>query len=95
MENTGRSVPRFLYSRIRRGYQQMLLSAIPVVSKEEEAVKLKKVISTGEVPSPVNTPPGCSFHPRCASKMDVCSRAEPAIVEVEEGHTVKCHLFAE
>jgi len=76
-------------------YTQMLLSAIPVVSKEEEALKPKKIISKGEVPSPVNTPPGCSFHPRCPSKMDVCTQVEPAITEVEEGHTVKCHLFAE
>lgn len=75
-------------------YTQMLLSAIPVVSKEEEAVKPKKIISKGEVPSPVNTPPGCSFHPRCPSKMDVCTQVEPAIAEVKEGHTVKCHLFA-
>ena len=76
-------------------YTQMLLSAIPVVSKEEEAVKPKKIISKGEVPSPVNTPPGCSFHPRCPSKMDVCTQVEPAIAEATEGHTVKCHLFAE
>jgi len=76
-------------------YTQMLLSAIPVVSKEEEAVKPKKMISAGEVPSPVNTPPGCSFHPRCPNRMDLCCRVEPAIVEVKEGHTVKCHLFAE
>ena len=76
-------------------YTQMLLSAIPVVSKEEEAVKPKKMISAGEVPSPVNTPPGCSFHPRCPSRMDVCCRVEPATVEASEGHTVKCHLFAE
>ncbi len=76
-------------------YTQMLLSAIPVVSKEEEAVRPKKIISKGEVPSPVNTPSGCSFHPRCPSKMDVCIQIEPAIAEVKKGHTVKCHLFAE
>ena len=74
-------------------YTQMLLSSIPVISDEEEALKPKKIMSTGEIPSPVDVPPGCSFHLRCPKKMDVCSCEDPIMVEVSEGHTVRCHLY--
>jgi peptide/nickel transport system ATP-binding protein len=74
-------------------YTQMLLSSIPVVSEEEETLKPKKVISTGEIPSPVNIPSGCSFRTRCPFVMDVCSKIDPMMVSAREGHTVRCHLF--
>lgn len=74
-------------------YTQMLLSSIPVISDEEEALKPKKIMSTGEIPSPVDVPPGCSFHLRCSKKMDVCSCEDPIMVEVSGGHTVRCHLY--
>jgi peptide/nickel transport system ATP-binding protein len=73
-------------------YTQMLLSSIPIVSEEEEELKPTKIISTGEIPSPVNIPSGCSFHLRCPSKMEICSRVDPVMVEVEKGHIVRCHL---
>jgi peptide/nickel transport system ATP-binding protein len=73
-------------------YTRMLLSSIPVVSAEEEKLKPKKVISTGEIPSPVNVPSGCSFHLRCPERKDVCSREDPVMVESEAGHWVRCHL---
>lgn len=74
-------------------YTQMLLSSIHVISDEEEALKPKKVISTGEIPSPVNVPPGCSFHLRCQKKMDICSKVDPVEREVGKGHGVRCHLY--
>jgi len=74
-------------------YTKMLLSSIPVVSEEEEALKPKKILSCGEIPSPVNVPPGCSFHLRCPMRMEVCSQIDPSIVEVEQGHLVRCHLY--
>ena len=74
-------------------YTRMLLSSIPVVSDEEEALKPEKIVSTGEIPSPVNIPPGCSFHLRCPEKMDVCSRVDPVMVEARPGHNVRCHLY--
>lgn len=74
-------------------YTQMLLSSIPVLSEEEEKFKPKKVKSTGEIPSPVNIPPGCSFHSRCPKKMDICSKEDPVMVEVTKGHFVRCHLY--
>jgi peptide/nickel transport system ATP-binding protein len=76
-------------------YTQMLLSSIPVISEEEEAFKPKKVISTGEIPSPVNIPSGCSFTTRCPFVMPVCHEVDPEMVEVEKGHTVRCHLFTQ
>ncbi len=74
-------------------YTQMLLSSIPVVSEEEEAAKPEKVISTGEIPSPVDLPPGCSFHTRCPYVMDICKQVDPVMVETQPGHIARCHLF--
>ncbi len=74
-------------------YTQMLLSSIHVISDKEEALKPKKVISTGEIPSPVNVPPGCSFHLRCQKKMDICSKVDPVEREAGKGHGVRCHLY--
>jgi peptide/nickel transport system ATP-binding protein len=74
-------------------YTQMLLSSIPVVSDEEEQLKPKKITSRGEIPSPVDVPSGCSFHPRCPQSKDACSTQDPVMVEVEPGHTVSCHIF--
>lgn len=75
-------------------YTQMLISSVPVITEEEENLKPKKVISTGEIPSPVNIPPGCSFHLRCPYKMPICSKIDPEMIEFSPGHIVRCHLFA-
>ena len=75
-------------------YTQMLISSVPVVTEEEERLKPKKVVSIGEIPSPVNIPPGCSFHLRCPYKMPICSEVDPEMVEVASGHIVRCHLFS-
>jgi len=83
------------FSRPQHPYTQMLLSSIPVVSEEEERARPAKVISTGEIPSPVNVPPGCSFHLRCPYVMEVCKQVDPGMISISEGHTVRCHLFIE
>lgn len=75
-------------------YTQMLLSSIPVMTKEEEHLKPKKIISKGKIPSPVNVPPGCSFHTRCSEKREICLKEDPKMVEVEKGHFVRCHLYS-
>lgn len=75
-------------------YTQMLISSVPVITEEEKKLKPKKVISIGEIPSPVNIPPGCSFHLRCPYKMSICSKVDPEMIEVSSGHIVRCHLFA-
>lgn len=74
-------------------YTQMLLSSISVLSEEEEKLKPKKIKSIGEIPSPVDIPSGCSFHSRCHKKMVICSKEDPAMVEVTKGHFVRCHLY--
>lgn len=74
-------------------YTQMLLSSIPVISQEEEGLKPQKIVSRGEIPSPVNVPPGCSFHTRCSYVMDICKQVDPVMVETNPGHNVRCHLF--
>ena len=71
----------------------MLLSSIPVVSEEEEAAKPEKIVSTGEIPSPVDVPPGCSFHTRCPHVMDICKQIDPVMVDTGAGHIARCHLF--
>jgi len=76
-------------------YTQMLLSAIPVLSEEEEKLKPAKIVSTGEIPSPVNIPTGCSFHLRCPMKMDICSQVDPVMVEATPDHIVRCHLYGD
>jgi len=74
-------------------YTKMLLSSIPVISEEEEALKPKRIVSRGEIPSPVNIPTGCSFHLRCPEKIAICPQVDPAMREVGSGHLVRCHLF--
>jgi len=74
-------------------YTQALLSAVP--EPDAEAKKLKKrIILKGEVPSPINPPPGCRFAPRCFKHTNRCDSGEPGLVEVEEGHWVACHLYS-
>lgn len=82
------------FSNPRHPYTQMLLSSIPVISDLEETLKPKKIVSTGEIPSPVNVPSGCSFHLRCPFKMDICFEIDPLIARLGEKHEVRCHLFS-
>ena len=81
------------YTRPLHPYTQMLLSSIPVVSEEDEALKPKYVECVGEIPSPVNVPSGCSFHTRCPYKCERCMHEDPVMREVEPGHLVRCHLL--
>jgi len=69
-------------------YTIALMMAVPVPDPTYE--KARAVIG-GEVPTPINPPPGCRFHPRCAQASDICSREEPKLVEMEDGHFVPCH----
>lgn len=81
------------FQRPQHPYTQMLLSSIPVISEAEEQLKPSRIHSTGEIPSPVNVPPGCSFHQRCPYVMDICRQVDPVMVTFAPGHTVRCHLF--
>jgi oligopeptide/dipeptide ABC transporter ATP-binding protein len=79
-------------------YSVALLSAIPVPNPAIEATR-RRIILTGDVPSPVNPPSGCRFHTRCwlrerLGRPERCTSEEPALRELASGHTVACH-FAE
>jgi oligopeptide/dipeptide ABC transporter ATP-binding protein len=70
-------------------YTELLLSAVPV---PDPAIKRKKRILQGDVPSPVNPPAGCHFHTRCPYAVERCRVEPPALREVRPGQLVACHL---
>ena len=79
-----------LYANPSHPYTKALMSAAlpshPDMEQEE-------IILTGEVPSPLNPPSGCYFHPRCPAVMDRCSVDKPETKEISPGHSLSCHLF--
>src|SRR5438046_8713667 len=83
-----------LFSALRHPYTRMLLSAIPVVSEEEERLKPRWIVPRGETPSPARVPPGCSFHPRCHAAFDVCPRLDPVAAAVDGDPRVRWHLYS-
>jgi peptide/nickel transport system ATP-binding protein len=76
-------------------YTRMLISSVPVVSEEEEKLRPVKITSRGEIPSPVNVPSGCGFHPRCCDATEVCSAVIPEKAKVGPDHFVYCHNFSD
>jgi len=70
-------------------YTKKLIAAVPTLREEKELEWIP-----GVVPSLINPPPGCRFHPRCPEAMPICSKEEPAMVEIEKGHFVACHLYS-
>ena len=71
-------------------YTEALLSAVPIPNPK--AKRKKQIILKGDVPSPINPPTGCYFHPRCPEVMERCKVETPQIREVQSGHWVRCHL---
>lgn len=69
-------------------YTNALIDAVPT---PDPTAKRTKGVLQGEIPSPINPPSGCRFHTRCPVVMDICSKEEPAIVEIEGEHFVACH----
>jgi peptide/nickel transport system ATP-binding protein len=81
-----------LYNNTMHPYTEALLSAVPVPVYN---AKKERIILEGDVPSPMNPPTGCPFHPRCAKCMEICKQEKPKLVEKRDGHFVACHLFDE
>jgi len=79
-----------LFDDPKHPYTQALLSAIPVPNPN---LRKKGRILMGDVPSPINPPSGCRFHPRCSERMKICDREQPKIIEVSPGHFVSCWLY--
>lgn len=81
-----------VYEHPLHPYTQALLGSIPIpdpaLSKNKTSVRIE-----GEVPSPINPPSGCHFHPRCSKAMPICSKEVPKTANVGENHYVRCHLY--
>jgi oligopeptide transport system ATP-binding protein len=80
---------RDLYRAPRHPYSQALLGAIPV---PDPTRKRSQAILAGDVPSPMNPPPGCRFHTRCPHAVERCRQERPELRELAPGHRVACHL---
>ena len=79
-----------LYANPLHPYTKALLAAIPTM---EPTKKRDRIVLKGDVPSPINPPSGCRFHPRCPRAMDVCGKRPPRQLDID-GHLVRCHAVA-
>ena len=81
-----------LYKKPLHPYTEALLSAAPIPDPKIEA-KRKRIILTGDVPSPDKQRPGCNFYDRCPKRMDICKERRPSLKDAEDGHEVSCFLY--
>jgi oligopeptide/dipeptide ABC transporter ATP-binding protein len=79
------------YAHACHPYSQALLSAAP---QPVPGAKSRRIVLEGDVPSPINPPPGCTFHPRCRLAEEICRTVRPELQEIGTGHQAACHLIA-
>jgi oligopeptide transport system ATP-binding protein len=79
-----------LYANPLHPYTQALLSAVPIPAPSVDRLR-KRIVLTGDVPSPINPPRGCHFHPRCHQCADSCDEKEPELKDIGGEHWVACH----
>jgi oligopeptide transport system ATP-binding protein len=79
-----------IYQDAKHPYTKALLSAVPIADTSK---KKERVVLEGDVPSPVNPPSGCTFHPRCSYREAICDKTEPLLEFGAAGHGVACHVF--
>ena len=77
-----------LFNNHKHPYTEALLNAVPVISEN----KVKKMILSGDLPSPQNPPKGCKFHTRCPYVMEKCKCNQPELKEISENHKIRCFL---
>ncbi len=80
-----------IFERPEQPYTRALLSAIPPA---DPAVEHDPIRLAGDVPTPIDPPPGCPFHPRCWLAVDICRQLEPSLLAYEPGHLAACHVTA-
>jgi len=78
-----------IYDVAQHPYTRGLLSAIPI---PDTRIKRQKIFLHGDIPSPVNLPPGCNFKSRCPKVMEICGHESPELKEIKDGHFCACHL---
>lgn len=78
-----------LYSQPKHPYTEALLNAVPIPDPSRSR---KKTVLKGEIPSPINPPSGCHFHPRCPYAKDICKTEAPALLDHGAGHLSACHF---
>lgn len=79
-----------VYSEPLHPYTKALLSAVPVPNPAQNS---NRIILEGDIPSPIDPPPGCRFKGRCKYAKKICEEIDPELVEAESGHFVACHLY--
>lgn len=82
---------RILNEEPAHPYTQALLASKPELDPKK---RRKRIVLAGDVPSPLNPPTGCHFHPRCPQVMEHCKTIEPPLVQLKPGHEVSCHLYS-